>query len=59
MNDEDKSRVNMAQLVRDMKENMPALIEFEQLQARKTRAKYLSLIEHGFNEAQAIQLCKS
>lgn len=37
--DEDKSRVALAQLVRDMRENIAAHIEANQLQARITRAK--------------------
>jgi hypothetical protein len=56
--DDDKSRVALAQLVRDMRDNIAAHIEFNQLQARITRAKYLALLKEGFTEQQAITLCK-
>jgi hypothetical protein len=58
MQDEDKGRVALAQLVRDMRDNIAAHIEINQLQARVTRAKYLALVKEGFTEAQALQLCK-
>lgn len=58
MNGDDKGRVAMAQMVRKMREQMPAEIELAQLMARITRAKYLSLVDQGFTEAQALMLCK-
>lgn len=38
--------------------NVPFLIEYQVLQAKVTRAKYLALLTEGFNEKQAIALCK-
>jgi hypothetical protein len=58
MQDDDKGRVALAQLVRDMRDNIAAHIEVNQLQARITRAKYIALVKEGFTEAQALQLCK-
>jgi hypothetical protein len=58
MQDDDKGRVALAQLVRDMRDNIAAHIEINQLQARITRAKYVALVKEGFTEAQALQLCK-
>jgi hypothetical protein len=58
MADADKSKVELAQLVRSMRENMHAHIELNQHLAKITRAKYLALIDEGFNEQQALQLCK-
>jgi hypothetical protein len=57
-NDNDKGRGALAQLVRDMRDNIAAHIEFNQLQARITRAKFAALVKEGFTEAQALQLCK-
>lgn len=56
--DEDKSRVELAQLVRRVREDIAAHIEMNQLQARITRAKYVALVKEGFSEAQALELCK-
>jgi hypothetical protein len=52
--DEDKSRVALAQIVRDMRDNIAAHIEANQLQARITRAKYLALL----TKDEALALCK-
>lgn len=58
MKDEDKPRVALAQLVRDMRENLAAHIEVNQLQARVIRAKYVALVKEGLSESQALELCK-
>jgi len=58
MKDEDKPRVALAQLVRDLREQLPAHIELAQLQAKISRAKYLALVNQGFTEVQALELCK-
>jgi hypothetical protein len=58
MTDDDKARVALAQVVRDIRDNIAAHIEYNQLQARITRAKYIALVKEGFTEAQALQLCK-
>lgn len=50
--------VKLATLVLELRENMIAHIEIEQLQAKLTREKYLSLVKNGFTESQALELCK-
>ena len=56
--DDDKGKVALAQLVRDLRENLPAHIELNQLQARLMRARYLALLAEGFNDQQALVLCR-
>lgn len=56
--DEDKSKADLAQLVRNYRENMCAHIELNQLLAKTTRAKFVALIAEGFDERQALELCK-
>ncbi len=56
--DEDKGKVLLAQLVRDLRENLPAHIEIGQLQAKIMRARYQALVAEGFNDQQALVLCK-
>jgi hypothetical protein len=58
MPDHDKKRVVLAQLARDMRDDIAAYIEINQLQARVTRAKYVALVKKGFPEEQALFLCK-
>lgn len=55
MNEQD--RISLAQAVRNLRENMPALLEMAQLNAQLNRAKYLALVKEGFTEAQALELC--
>jgi hypothetical protein len=56
--DSDKDKVRLAVLVREMRENLAAHIEFAQLDAKIKRAKYLALVTEGFSEAEALILCK-
>jgi hypothetical protein len=56
--DEDRSKVKLAVLVRELRDNIAAHIEIAQLDARLKRAKYLALIKEGFDERQALELCK-
>jgi hypothetical protein len=58
MSDEDKKSVDMARGVKHLRDNIIAMIEFEQLNARLVRAKYLALLEQGFTEQQALELCR-
>lgn len=51
-------RVALAQMVRNLRENMPALMEFDAMQARLTRKKFLALVAEGFTEQQALELCR-
>lgn len=52
---EDKS-VNMAQQVRVLRENMPAIMEFNELIAKQTYGQYTALVKAGFSEEQAFEL---
>jgi len=56
--DEDKQKVTLAQSVRELRENIPAMIELTKLNAQITRVKYLSLVEQGFSTDQAHKLCQ-
>lgn len=56
--DEDKGKVRFAVLVRELRENMAAHIEFAQLDAQLKRAKYLALVKEGFTQDEALSLCK-
>lgn len=38
--------------------NLPFLIEYQQLQAKVTRKKFEALVDEGFTDKQAIELCK-
>lgn len=37
---------------------LPLMIEYTKYEVAITRAKYLALLDSGFTEAQAIELCK-
>lgn len=54
----ERSQVTMAQAVKNLRENLPALLEYDALQARMTRNKFLQLVASGFTEQQALELCK-
>lgn len=61
MSDDDKAerkQVTIAKGLKDLMENMTALIEYERLNARLIREKYIALIGVGFTSAEAIELCK-
>lgn len=54
----EKMLIELAQGVKNMRERLPALLEFHQLNARLMRAKYLAFIKEGFTDAQALYLCQ-
>ena len=58
MKDEDKAKVDLARVVLDLRDSLPAHIELAQLMARVTRAKFLALVAQGFTVDQALTLCK-
>lgn len=47
------------ELFKDFVRNLSIHIKYQKEIAKLTRAKYLSLIEVGFTEEQAIKLCKT
>jgi hypothetical protein len=48
----------LAQAVKSMRENMPAMMEHEELRAIIIRKKFITLVQSGFTETQALELCK-
>jgi len=55
----EKHQYELAQAVKNLRDNLPAFLELARLQAVQMRAKYLALIEAGFDQAQALELCKT
>jgi len=53
----EEDRVSLAQNVRTLRENLPALLELAGINAHLVRAKYVALVKEGFTEAQALDLC--
>ncbi len=54
----DNDKVNLAQAVKNLQDNLIPLIELERLNAKITREKYLAVIGQGYIEGQSIELCK-
>lgn len=50
----DKSRGQLEEL----KRNFGVILEYWQIDAQIKRTRYKALIDQGFNEAQALELCK-
>lgn len=55
--DPEQAAAKMAQAVRSLRDNMPALLELAQLETTLIRARYVALIEKGFTPEQALHLC--
>ena len=43
---------------RQLQANLQTIIEAQRMMASITRSKYLALIEQGFTEKEALELCK-
>lgn len=54
----DKDNAALAQSVRTLRENLPALMELKQLDAKLCRVKFVALVEQGFTPEQALELCR-
>ncbi|CAG0966393.1 hypothetical protein MTYP_01016 [Methylophilaceae bacterium] len=57
MNADEKKQVLIAQELKTLKDNIPAMLELQRLQAKMMREKFLALINEGFTEEQALKLC--
>jgi hypothetical protein len=57
-NGNESSQVTLAQAVKNLRDNLPALLEMEEINARITRRKFVALQAQGFSEQQALELCK-
>jgi len=55
---EDKKRVDLAQAVKHLQENLPALLEIEDLNAKVAWRKFTALRAEGFDAQQALELCR-
>ena len=42
----------------DYRERAPLFQEMQAIEAKLKRAKFLALVENGFTETQALELCK-
>ena len=49
---------NALEAIRQFSESLPILIEHSQLMAKLHKAKFDALKAEGFNDAQALELCK-
>lgn len=58
MSASDQKQVQVAMEIKNLKDNLPALLEFHRLQAKIAREKFLALIKEGFTEEQALKLCQ-
>ena len=54
---DDQKSVALAKAVRRMREELPAQLEYIELQAQLTRARYLALLKQGFAHEDALRLC--
>jgi hypothetical protein len=54
----DQERVKSAQALRQLRDDMPLLLEHVALQAQITKAKFDQLVKNGFTPEQALVLCK-
>jgi hypothetical protein len=57
MNDDEKSRVAMAQAIKAAFDEWPARLELVAYQAKLARARFQALRKEGFDVGQALQLC--
>lgn len=56
--EDEKNSIKLAQAVKRFRENLPAMLELETLNATATFAKYAALIKAGFTAEQSLFLIK-
>lgn len=44
--------------LRQLQEQLPTILQAQKCVAQMTRARYLAMLEEGFTEEQALELCK-
>ncbi len=49
--------VTAAMALKRMQENLPALLDMQRIQSRLVRERYTALLEAGFTQAEAMELC--
>jgi hypothetical protein len=59
LTDGEKLQMQIVQSLNILRENSPAILAKIELEAKFHRHKYLELIKEGFDERQALELCKS
>lgn len=57
MTADENKQVLLAQEIKRLRDNLPAMLELQRLQAKMMREKFLALIKEGFTEEQALKLC--
>lgn len=55
--EQEKARVNVAALLRNMRENWPMQLDIIAFKAKMARARYLALRAEGFTFEEALRLC--
>lgn len=55
MTDNPKSSI---ELLREMQQNLPMILEAIKIQSEMLRYKFLELKKQGFTDAEALELCK-
>lgn len=55
--EQEKARVNVAALLRGMRENWPMQLDIIAFKAKTARARYLALRAEGFSFDEAMRLC--
>jgi hypothetical protein len=54
----EKEQVSFAQAVKNLRDTLPAMLEWQALQARLQRARFEALVREGFTAEQALYLVK-
>lgn len=54
---EDTRQSELALMVLNMRNNLPAMLELAEINGKIHRKKYLEYIHNGFTEEQALKLC--